>query len=60
METGFLLDHTHGGTTQSSWIDGHPKRSFWVGLDLKGRRRLRVTTYRCTRCGFLESFAPSP
>lgn len=59
MEPGFLLDQTHGGVAQSSWVDGVPERSVWFGLKLKGRRRLLVTTYRCPDCGFLESYAPS-
>lgn len=58
MERGFLLDQTHGANTQSAWIEGMPERSVWTGLKLKGRRRLAVTTYRCTGCGFLESYAP--
>lgn len=59
MEAGFLLDHqAHASGTQSAWIDGAPERSFWTGLKLKGHQRLPVTTYRCPKCGFLESYAP--
>lgn len=58
MESGFVADNTHGGTLQSTWVDGAPVRSMWTGLKLKGHERLPVTTYRCTRCGYLESYAP--
>ena len=59
METGFVLDHqAHATMTQSAWIDGAPEPSFWTGVNLKGHKRLPVTTYRCPRCGFLESYAP--
>jgi hypothetical protein len=57
MEAGFVLDHTHGAVMQSVWIDGAPERSFWTGVKTKGRRRLPVTTYRCPKCGYLESYA---
>ena len=57
MEEGFLLDCTHGGTLQATWVDGSPTRSFWTGIKLKGKERLPVTTFRCTKCGYLESFA---
>jgi hypothetical protein len=57
MEPGFVLDWTHGGVAQSSWVDGVPVPSIWTGLKLKGHERVPVTTYRCTKCGFLESYA---
>lgn len=44
--------------TQSAWIEGSPEPSFWTGIQLKGRQRLLVTTYRCRGCGYLESYAP--
>ena len=58
MEPGFVLDRAHGGVAQSTWIDGEAEKSIWVGLRLKGHQRLAVTTYRCPRCGYLESYAP--
>jgi hypothetical protein len=57
MDAGFILDHTHGGTLQSSWVGGLPDRSRWTGLKLKGRTRIPVTTLRCPRCGRLEAYA---
>ena len=60
MEEGFVLDNTHGGRLQSEWIEGPPERSVWVGVKLKGKEHLRITTFRCRRCGYLESYAPPP
>jgi hypothetical protein len=57
MEPGYVLDVTHGALAQSSWVEGAPERSIWTGLKLKGHERLPVTTYRCTGCGYLESYA---
>ncbi len=57
MEPGFVLDQTYGANTQSSWIEGTPERTFWTGVKLKGRERHMVTTFRCTTCGYLESYA---
>ena len=39
------------------WVEGEPQYSIWTGLKLRGKERLPVTTYRCSRCGFLESYA---
>jgi hypothetical protein len=56
-EPGFVLDQTQGGYRPSAWVEGAPEPSFWTGLKLKGHERLPVTTYRCTGCGYLESYA---
>jgi hypothetical protein len=57
MEEGFVVDHGHGSSVQQAeWAEGKPVKSFW-GMTVKGKRRFTVTTLRCTRCGFLESFA---
>ena len=64
MEPGFVIDRT--GKEFSSapeWAEGAPEQSFWLGmkmgLKLAGRERHAVVTYRCSACGYLESYAPS-
>lgn len=57
MERGFLLDETYGGTGQTQWTQGEPKRSFWTGVSVPMDERHLVTTYRCSQCGYLESYA---
>jgi hypothetical protein len=59
MIEGFIVDHTHGGATVSAWVEGEPEKSIWVGLKLGGRTPIDISTWRCRRCGFLESYAPS-
>jgi hypothetical protein len=62
MSVGFVLEHGHNerrGVTH--WVEGLPEKSFWAGLVTKNRRVLPITTWRCERCGFLESYAhPAP
>jgi len=58
LQPGFLLekgDADRNSTTQ--WIEGLPDKSFWTGLTIKGRQSLPVSTFRCERCGYLESYA---
>jgi hypothetical protein len=52
MTVGFTVD-TAGG--QSSWIAGLP----WEGLKTKKPKPLVVATFRCPKCGYLESYASS-
>ena len=40
------------------WIEGAPEKSFWIGIKTRGRRKLKIETWRCGRCGYLESYAP--
>lgn len=60
MEEGYVLDHTYGTCVQARWIQGKPVRSFWFGLRLSGAEQRLVRSYRCTKCGFLESYALDP
>ncbi len=59
MEEGITLDHAHGpnSVTVSEWLEGPPERSFWFGLKTKGKEKLSIRTFRCPRCGYLESYA---
>ncbi len=57
MHEGYLLDVTYGNRNPVFWVEGPPEPSPWVGLKLKGREVRQVETYRCTRCGYLQSYA---
>ena len=59
LQEGFLLEHTRNSRSATEWVEGQPERSFWRGLALGGRLRLRMTSYRCPRCGLLETYAPA-
>jgi hypothetical protein len=55
-----MIDNSQAGNARTIWVSGLPEHSIWTGLKLKGRIQLQTLTYRCTRCGYLESYAPSP
>lgn len=57
MEEGFTSDATHGGVLTSKWIAGKPEKSWWTGIKTKGRKKIEISTFRCTTCGYLESYA---
>jgi hypothetical protein len=61
MEPGFIVDKAHANALSlAEWVEGEPERSFWTGLKTKGHEKYFVRTYRCTRCGYLESYAVNP
>jgi hypothetical protein len=57
MEEGFILDVAQRGYGQATWVRGPPEPSFWAGLKLKGKTPRPVVALRCSRCGYLESYA---
>ncbi len=59
MREGFLADGIHGGWSVTKWVAGMPKKSFWTGISVSGKKMIQVSTYRCVKCGYLESYAKS-
>jgi hypothetical protein len=57
MESGWVPDNTHGGLQRQNWSPGGPQPSFWTGLKLEKDQVIPVTTFRCPKCGYLESHA---
>ena len=56
MAQGFVLDYTHGGRLVSQWAAGAPLKSIWLGTQ-RPAGVIPIGTYRCSSCGYLESFA---
>ena len=59
IEAGFLLEQRDGnmkGVTE--WVEGAPEKGWFGAVKVHRKRRLAVQTQRCTRCGYLESYAP--
>jgi len=57
MTEGFIVDKTDNGHKVASWVEGAPERSRWWGVKLGKKARYDIQTWRCGRCGFLESYA---
>lgn len=58
MERGFSSDIGYGTVVQSSWTAGEPrKRWLFGGIQWKQKDNLPIAIYRCTGCGYLESYA---
>jgi hypothetical protein len=60
MEAGYVPDYREGRFSQQSWWPGKPTNSFWMGLKWAKDQKDQVapvTTLRCPKCGYLESYA---
>jgi hypothetical protein len=59
MVEGYLKP-SRWGVPWPEWVSGVPLRGFFNDLRESERDIRRVRTYRCIRCGFLESYASEP
>jgi hypothetical protein len=59
MEQGFVISPpvNYNPVMPDDWVEGQPVPSIWKGTRLEGKQRHHVVTYRCERCGYLESYA---
>ncbi|HEX4883041.1 MAG TPA: hypothetical protein VFX05_02810 [Casimicrobiaceae bacterium] len=63
MTAGFLIDRDYYVPNQQRWAAGEPTLGWKASLVGEGsgeRTTYRVRTYRCEKCGALESFAVDP
>jgi len=57
MEQGFVLDNARNTRAVSHWVAGAPLKSFWTGTQVPEDKLVPIGTYRCSSCGYLESYA---
>ena len=57
MAEGFVIDEGYGTAHVSTWQGGAPRKSFWTGIKKQKSEQFQVSTWRCQRCGYLESYA---
>ena len=58
MIQGFIVDWKGNRfNSVSSWVEGVPEKSFWHGTNAPDKREVPLGTFRCSVCGFLESYA---
>lgn len=58
MNEGFVLDRGDLEMRHPSlWVAGAPEKSLWLGTKIEGRESFQISSYRCEKCGYLESYA---
>ncbi|WP_188053017.1 MULTISPECIES: hypothetical protein [unclassified Sphingosinithalassobacter] len=55
MTEGVIIDNSYGEKKVSAWAEGRPEKR-WYGLKFPKKVR-EITSFRCNRCGYLESYA---
>ncbi|MFA6046383.1 MAG: hypothetical protein WC718_15470 [Phycisphaerales bacterium] len=66
MEAGFIIDRGDADrSTASRWAPGLPVVGSFLGFKTvhvtwnQTRAALHIVTFRCSTCGYLESYAPN-
>ena len=58
MVQGFIFDREHAGLRRViNWVEGAPGKAFWTVTRVPEEKCIPVGTFRCSVCGFLESYA---
>jgi hypothetical protein len=58
MVQGFIFDRADGGGRRViNWVEGAPHKDFWTVTKVPEEKCIPVGTFRCSVCGFLESYA---
>ena len=57
MQAGFVPDFSYGAVLQGSWFEGVPEKGLLGNLKVRGKDKYLITVYRCSSCGYLESYA---
>jgi hypothetical protein len=60
MVQGFIIDMKRSKfSVVSNWVEGAPGKPTWFGtcVPAPAEKRIPVGTFRCSGCGFLESYA---
>jgi hypothetical protein len=59
MQAGYVLDKNYVAVFVSAWREGTPEKGLLGGIK-ENKMPHPITTFRCTECGFLESYADAP
>jgi hypothetical protein len=56
-EGALLVKDSNGGRGATQWLEGAIERTFFRGIKISGRKLLPIKSWRCNRCGLLETYA---
>ncbi len=57
MQQGVVVDLSYAGILRSMWVEDQAENSVVAGIPDHHKRKVKAITYRCSNCGFLDSYA---
>jgi len=58
MDEGFVIDHEDARKRVIHWVAGKPEYGPLGGVKEWSKEQHQIQTFRCPKCGYLESYAP--
>ena len=56
-QAGFIADWSEGDVRVSRWLEGEVTPGWFQEVNPRKNKQFKITTYRCQKCGLLESHA---
>jgi predicted nucleic-acid-binding Zn-ribbon protein len=60
MQEGFIFDDGYVNLTASRWVADAPELAFGRWVKVAGKEQYQIRSFRCVKCGYLESYAKEP
>lgn len=57
MQQGVVVDLSYAGILRSMWVEDQAANTVVMGFADNHQRNVKTITYRCSSCGFLDSYA---
>ena len=57
MQQGVVVDMSYAGILRSMWVEDQAENGVIAGIPDHHKRKVNTITYRCSNCGFLDSYA---
>lgn len=57
MLEGLVVDFNYSGVLRSMWVEDQAEKSVGTGTTMDGKKKVKTITYRCSNCGYLDSYA---
>jgi len=57
MEEGLVVDLNYKGAIPSMWVEDQAAQGGAAVVVDNHKRKVKTITYRCSNCGFLDSYA---
>jgi hypothetical protein len=57
MQEGLVVDLNYAGIIPSMWVEDQAGKGATPATVMNGKRKVKTVTYRCSNCGYLDSYA---
>ena len=60
MQEGFVPDEDYTKRHVAQWVAGKPEKGLFGSPKTRSKEQYAIQSFRCSKCGSLEFYAPAP